>query len=80
MATQPTIFVVPNLNQVPTDFLGHINNLLPSNPSLIQSVGLSKPIMLQTNSPALRVVITDKPYVYQVGPLEYFAGRLFQLW
>lgn len=87
MTTQPTIVVVPSLNQLPTDVLARLysnnTNILPSKPSQIQSapsINRSKPIILQTNSPALRMVISDKPYTYQVGPLEYFAGRIFQLW
>lgn len=92
---QPIFIVVSDLNQLPPDLQvrlrpnGSNTNLkyiAPTNPSptpisnLVPATNSNKPIIIQTGSPAFRMVISNKPYNYQVGPLEYFAGKWSQLW
>ena len=96
MANQPTIIVISSLNQLPLDLQARLraNNVdipasktVPVNPSsnLINhdysaNINSNRPVIIQTDSPALRMLISTKPYNYQVGPLEYMAGKLAQLW
>jgi hypothetical protein len=96
MATQPTIIVISSLDQLPSDLQARLRlngvNIPPTkNASIIPSptksncncppnINPTRPITIQTGSPALRMVVSNKPYNYQVGPLEYLAGRLSQLW
>lgn len=40
----------------------------------------NKTIILPTESPAISLLISNTKFAYEVGPLEYLAGRLAQLW
>lgn len=80
--SQQNILLVTDFDQLPADLLVQLyeNNEKMLSEKAAANISKFKPIIIQTNSPALREVIWDRPYTYEVGPLEYLAGKVFQLW
>lgn len=82
--SQQKIILVTDFDQLPADLLVQLyendNQLLSQNLAAASKTPEIKPVIIQTDSPALREVIWYKTYPYEVGPLEYLAGRIFQLW